>query len=63
MVKGIISEYYEFAMPFNCSSEDVELWWQCECIAQGKVLFQERDLEFARVPGVCEVVGTGMIPA
>lgn len=51
VVKGIISEY-EFAMPFKCSSEDVELWWQCERIAQGKVfLFQERDLEFARVPG------------
>ena len=51
MVKGVISEYYEFAMPLKCSSEDVELWCQCECIAQGKVLFQERDLEFARVPG------------
>lgn len=53
VVKGIISEYYEFAMPFKCSSEDVELWWQCECIAQGKVLFQERDLEFCPCTREC----------
>lgn len=51
MGKGIISEHYEFARPLKCSSEDVELWWQCEYTAQGKVLFQERHLEFARVPG------------
>ena len=50
MGKGVISEHYEFAMPLKCSSED-KLWWQCECIAQGKVLFQERHLELARVPG------------
>ena len=48
--KGLISEYCEFAMPLKCSSED-ELWWQCECKAQGKVLSQERHLEFAHVPG------------